>query len=122
MKKAEKMKLTERALTDAVCRVSPWLAPLPTARAPWTRRERSTMYKLMVSYDAGCSYVEEVTADDPSKFNERCDQLDRDGLRWAIEDESGNPVHRVCAIHAHIHAFMEAVNVAARGGGEQEGQ
>ena len=71
------------------------------------------MYRLMVSHNCGMTYCPERWTDDPSEFDARCDELNAEGLRWAIEDESNNPVHRVCAIHAGIIAFMERVNAKA---------
>jgi hypothetical protein len=47
------MKLTERALTDAVCRVSPWLAPLPTAYLTYLRTMEHLDWPWPVSLAAG---------------------------------------------------------------------
>lgn len=64
------------------------------------------MYNLMVSYDCGITYSLKRQAEEPEQFDAECDELDAQGLRWAIEDESGKPVHRVCAIHRGICDFM----------------
>jgi hypothetical protein len=45
--------LTERALTDAVCRVSPWLAPLPTAYLTYLRTMEHLGWPRLVSLAAG---------------------------------------------------------------------
>ena len=64
------------------------------------------MYSLMVSYDCGMTYCPERQVENFSELDARCDELDAEGLRWAIEDESGKPVHKACAIHKGIVDFM----------------
>lgn len=45
--------LSERALTDAVCRVSPWLAPLPTAYLTYLRTMQHLGWPWYISGMAG---------------------------------------------------------------------
>ena len=70
-------------------------------------------YQLTVSHNCGSTYVPEQWAENPSELDSRCDELDAQGLRWAIEDENGRPVYRTCAIHVGIITFMERANAEA---------
>lgn len=67
-------------------------------------------YTLVVSYDCGSTYGPERTADDPAEFNERCDELDGVGLRWAIDDKHGQSAYRVCRIHESILGLLAHTN------------
>ena len=67
-------------------------------------------YTLMVSHNCGGTYVPVAWIENPKELDSKCDELNTQGLRWAIEDENDNPVYRTCAIHAGIFVFLEQIN------------
>lgn len=64
------------------------------------------MYKLMVSWDCGMSYQCEKKSDNINDFKERTVKLNRQMLRWTIEDEQGNLTGDICKIHGEIIATL----------------
>ena len=67
------------------------------------------IYKLMVSYDCGMNYHKEMVSENIDDFKERCDECDKDWLRWCIESESGELLD-VGAIHKKILHHMRVLN------------
>lgn len=68
----------------------------------------SPVYRLMVSYDCGCSYHESMRSTNSEDFVKRIEECERDVLRWCIETEQGDITH-VSSIHRNIIATMEAI-------------
>ncbi len=64
-------------------------------------------YRLMVSYNCGSSYDEDSRYDrlDDPRLITRTEKLDKDMLRWVIEDTNGNIVD-VGRIHKNIIEMM----------------
>ena len=68
--------------------------------------------KLMVSYDAGCSYQQDMETNEEEDYNKmatRAMQLDKEWLRWVIEDDSGEYI-AVSRIHRKLLAMIDALN------------
>lgn len=66
-------------------------------------------YKLMVSYDAGGSYSFKETSNDIEKLKKMGEELDKEWLRWVIEDEQGE-IMEFSLIHKQIVDTMEKIN------------
>ena len=58
-------------------------------------------YVLMVSHDAGTTYHTEIEVDnlDDPKLLARCEQLDKEWLRWCIEQNGQQVAGPICRIH-----------------------
>jgi hypothetical protein len=68
-------------------------------------------YKLMVSYGCGCNYELDMESDNIEDFKERCDELDKQILRWSIEDEEGKSID-IGGIQKKILTSVAALNKA----------
>lgn len=68
-------------------------------------------YRLMVSYDCGCSYGLDMESDDIAKLEKRGEKHDADGMRWCIEDETGKQHGEACKIFKRIMGDMVALNM-----------
>jgi len=63
---------------------------------------------LMVSYDCGMSYHEEIRSDDINDFKEKIKMCNENMLRWVIEDENGNlNLEEIPSIHKNIINFLK---------------
>lgn len=58
----------------------------------------SPVLLLMVSEDCGCHYYEAQRSQNIDDFSARIEQLEKDRLRWCIEDEMGD-IKNVSSIH-----------------------
>jgi len=64
----------------------------------------------MVSWDCGMSYQMESESLNPDDFKARTEELDKQMIRWTIEDEAGQCHDKLCKIHKSILAFMLHAN------------
>ena len=74
-------------------------------------------YTLKVSYDCGVRYVAEKESDDLEELKQRGKELDREMLRWTIEDAEGKQVE-YCNIHKSIVETILAQRLKGKRGND----
>lgn len=59
------------------------------------------MYSLMASYDCGANYLSIQEAGSVEELRTNIEKCDKEGLRWCIEDDSGE-IHDISPVHKKI--------------------
>ena len=65
------------------------------------------MYKLMVSYNCGCSYSVAAEAETAEELFVEADEFTEKGLRWTIEEDGGKSVAFTPIFQEIIDSFKE---------------
>jgi hypothetical protein len=66
------------------------------------------MFRLVVSWNCGCNYETVKEASSVEELLPEAEKYDKEGLRWAIETNSGE-VQEVSSIHKNIFPFVASI-------------